>query len=413
MNFWLFIVFCILIIKYSWSQEPVIRPIDTYINLDTDFGAYKEAGEDKFYDSIPFPVLDKYHMLMSPSWYLYQARVWKRELDGQKTSDEAWFYMFRAFQLAGKTKAADSIVDLVNMKYSGSWVSKALKWYESKPSARNYNNFEKIFLEAPPAIQVHLYSDLVNAYEATCRSKDRDSVIQNWLLSGEWPMELIYYGYNLLQTTPNKAILFSEGPFESTALFLAQKKGLRPDVVVANLELLSYFPYRKCLSQRWEISIPEPISDNSGVAVSQIVDANPDKIFYITLSTAKTIFKYLKSQIFCEGLAYRIKKPSYSTFYKLLDNLENNYNLLYLNDSLSVNIFNRFRAHQFNMVYVPPILQLFDLYYYRDEPEKADKWFKIALNIAQKAGNADLVYTHKLFWNRDGKESERFNKRGR
>lgn len=382
------------------AQDPAIRPVETYLNLDTDFGRYREQGEEKYYDSIAFPVLEKYHMLMTPAWYAYQARVWQRDLRRGQAGPEGWLYLYRALLFSGKTRAADSVIQVVQSRGS-SWESELLSWYVQAPDKRSPGQFEILFQRAPSSAKVYMIPELFNAFEASCKIQARDSLLEVWTGHPEWPGELLYYGYNLLQTPTQGAYLFTDGPFETAAALLAQKQNIRPDVSVINLALLPYPDFQRCLRNHFKLMIPTALPKDIGQAISKIVENNPAVTFYISQNTAKIIFKTLRQPLFCEGLAYRIRKPSYSSFYRLMDNIQSNYNLRYLEDSLSANIFNKFRAPTFNMAYVPPLLQMFDLYYYRDEKDKAEQWFEKAHRIARRAGHEDAVLYHRLFWERD------------
>ncbi|MCX7650653.1 MAG: hypothetical protein N2050_08895 [Flavobacteriales bacterium] len=403
-GFFVTLVFAGLCIQL-WAQEPEVRPVETYLNLDADFGKYRDQGEEKYFDSIAFPVLEKYHMLMSPAWYAYQARVWARDLRKGKSGPEGWLYLFRALRHAGKTEAADSVRRYLSTAPQ-SWAARIVNWYALPPSKRNLREFEALFAEAPVSARVHLIPEYLNVLDAQCRLRSRDSLFGVWEKSGEWPQELVYYGYNMVQTLVPNAVLFSDGPFETSAILKIQSQDVRQDVAVINLHLLSYREYQTCLAQRLQLKIPSPLPEDPGLAIQKIVNANPTKIFYLTQNTAKTHFKTLGLPLYCEGLAYRLSKPSYSTFYRLMDNLQGNYNLRYLQDSLSHNIFNKFRAPSFNMAYVAPMLQIFDLYTYRDEKDKAEQWFEKALQVAKKCGHEDVVHMHRLFWERQGKEDE-------
>lgn len=413
LNFWgirlspLIVVLWFLLSGRSRAQDPEIRPVETYLNLDTDFGRYQEQGEEKYYDSIAFPVLEKYHMLMTPAWYAYQAKVWERDLRRGKAPPEGWLYLYRALIFSGKIRAADSLRKVI-LSRGKSWESDMINWYAQPADKRSLVQYEVLFRKAPASAQVHLIPELFNVMEASCNMPERDSLLEIWSTSQEWPQELIYYGYNLLQTPTQNAILFTDGPFETATALLVQKQNIRTDISVINLALLPYPDYKRCLQSHYKLALPEPLPKDIGQAIGKIVESNPKKVFYISQNTAKVVFKTLGQPLFCEGLAYRIKKPSYSSFYRMMDNIQSNYNLRYLDDSLSLNIFNKFRAPSFNMAYVPPLLQMFDLYYYRDEKDKAEQWFDKALRIARKAGHEDAVLYHRLFWER-GKNEEKPN----
>jgi hypothetical protein len=294
----------------------------------------------------------------------------------------------------------------VILNKGNSWESEILHWYGQPSEKRSLAQFEALFRRAPSSVKVHLIPELFNVLEASCKKKSSDSLLTAWTNSPEWPGELLYYGYNLLQTPTEGAFLLTEGPFETAAVLLAQKQNIRPDITVINLALLPYPDYQRCLRSQLKLELPASWPKDLGQAIGKIVESNPRLTFYISQNTAKVTIKTLGQPLFCEGLAYRIKKPSYSSFYRLMDNVQSNYNLRYLDDSLSQNIFNKFRAPSFNMAYVPPLLQMFDLYYYRDEKEKAEQWFEKARRIARKAGHEDAVLYHRLFWERSKNEEK-------
>lgn len=382
------------------GQDPVVRPVETYLNLDAEFGQYREQGQEKFFDSVAFPVLEKYNMLMSEAWYAYQAKVWQRDVSRGMAGEEGWLYMFRALRLAGKTQAADSLRKALEIHQPASWAAKAVWWYALDPGRRSLREFPSLFQQSPEPARPFLIPELMQVLDALCDTRRRDSLLQAWQNTGEWPRELIYYGYNLAQTPDENAVLFTDGPFETAAILQVQHLGVRPDVKVINLSYVGHPEYRNCVANRYNLNIPSTALLDPGSVIRQVVSHNPGRIFYISQSTTKTIFRTLGLPLYCEGLAYRIGKPSYSTFYKLLDNVENNYNLKYLEDSLSKNTFNKFRAAQFNTVYVAPLLQVFDLYYYKEDFPRAEYWFQKALKIAKLSGNEDLVRLHRLFWER-------------
>ncbi|MCS6982276.1 MAG: hypothetical protein N2110_09070 [Flavobacteriales bacterium] len=389
------------------GQEPVVRPVETYLNLDAEFGQYREQGQEKFFDSVAFPVLEKYNMLMSEAWYDYQAKVWERDLKKGVAGEEGWLYMFRALRLAGRPQAADSLKKALEIYQPASWAAKAVRWYALGPGQRPLREFPALFQQSPNTARPFLIPELLQVLDALCDTRRRDSLLQAWQNSEEWPKELVYYGYNLAQTPVENAVLFTDGPFETAAVLQVQHLGVRPDVKVINLFYLGHPEYRNCVAIRYNLNIPFTAHLDPGSVIRHVVTHNPSRAFYISQSTTKTIFRSLGLPLYCEGLAYRIGKPSYSTFYRLLDNVENNYNLKYLEDSLSKNTFNKFRAAQFNTVYVAPLLQVFDLYYYKEDFHRAEYWYQKALRIARQSGNEDLVRMHRLFWERKEEKPSR------
>lgn len=181
--------------------------------------------------------------IRSDAWYQEQANLWKKEIDKNPKNATAWYNYYNANRYARfeETKGPDrearlqSIIDEMEKVIPGTYEFYLLKFW-NQYDLKNLELIEKAYQLQPdrpdtyyPFISHYETNGESDQFNAFCRKLYQSQDIAPWLLN---------YNYNVLMSTAENAILFTNGDNDTYPAWLLQEvHQIRPNVTIINISL--------------------------------------------------------------------------------------------------------------------------------------------------------------------------------
>lgn len=378
--------------------------------------------------------------MMPQEWYAQQAKLWKIETGKDPQNGEAWRNYYLATEYANRDSdpsangaklakiledmqaaiVGDALPDLYKHLAAEKQISKLEKVFfsETGPTSlaksipglyellvlkarNNYDNkwlLKYAYQLRPDAPEI--YADLIVYYELNGETEEAQKFCERLYQSQHLASGLLEYNYNVLMSLEKNALLFTNGDNDTFPPWLLQRvKGIRPDVTVLNVHLISEQNYFKRLLNAKAVEIDlAKLSDKDVYRCipelgKAIAAGNPAVPVYFALTLDGMYTKGLATNLYVTGLASRYSSKRIDNLAMLRENVETNFRLDYLKfDWYSENhVSTPSMVAGLNTNYVAPFMMLAEHYEKAGEKKKADYWKSSALDIARAAGDQALL----------------------
>jgi hypothetical protein len=324
--------------------------------------------------------------------------VWQQEVEKNPKNSEAWLNYYRATRYAtqfspkeerGDRDIRDKIVQDMEKHILKSFEYYYVKYY-------HHNDPEHIeYLEKAYELQPEnplTYYDFIAQYERMREKEKMAFFCRKLYESQDIISSLLDYNYNVLISTNENAILFTNGDNDTYPLWLLQKvKGIRTDVMVVNLSLAHDIKYLKKLMEEQDINIKKvnPKEFDVGILINEIQEQAPDRPIYFAVTVAPYYRENLEDNLYLTGIVFQYSKERFDNIAVMKNNFENRYRLDYLtydwyNES---NISYNMMLQKMNLNYIAGTIQLYKHYRLSGDLAKADYWWNLGFIIADNADN--------------------------
>jgi hypothetical protein len=340
------------------------------------------------------------------NWYLKQAELWREEIDKNPKDPKAWHNYYNAVRYARfvetiKTQEKKEILQDI-VKQMGEAIPETFEYYYLKYKTYcniwDIEDLEKAYDLAPERYET--YSDFVGYYEVhNDREKMREFLLK-WYDSQDIASSLLNYNYNVLMSTDENPILFTNGDNDTYPIWMLQMvKGVRPDVTVVNASLMMVdekYLIRKLGEKNVEIDfdkLPTYRTDDFLPALVKYIGQNyPQVPVYLAATLWKNYIEPLKEDLYLTGLAYQFSPERIDNIALIKRNLEHHFRLDYLvHDWYEERFLATALMPNLNMNYTPAIIILCEHYKLSGMKDKSDEWKEMALMIAAKGGMKERV----------------------
>ncbi|MBN1348978.1 hypothetical protein JXJ21_06185 [candidate division KSB1 bacterium] len=349
-------------------------------------------------------------------WYKQQADLWKTEIEKNPANPEAWYNYYNAnryahfedISSAEKKRKLNEIIEKMAQAIPDTYEFYLLKYWTT------YDLFDLALIEKAYAIdpdRPDTYYPFISHYEIHGQEDKVREFCQKLYQSRDIAPWLINYNYNVLQSTGPNAILFTNGDNDTYPAWLLQHvQGVRSDVTIINISLAaveSYLPHklkkRNIILDYKELRQDAFIIQNgqkSGFSPQRfaqalgkaIADTYPDIPLYFSFTVTHEVIDFFKDNLYITGLAYRYIKKRIDNLALLQKNFEHEFRLNYLTFDWYDDAFPGEKLrNQTHLNYVPPMIMLLEHYQLSGETEKARYWKELALLLAERSGNKQLI----------------------
>jgi hypothetical protein len=257
------------------------------------------------------------------SYYVAQAGLWWEVLQKDLQNEDSWYNYYRANRNAqGKANWSSDFVKEGPHLRLGDDIVKLMG--EHIPESFTYNFVRGSTAAVYPGEGAYL----IKAYQmnpdfpgllatvatyatSTHNPELRKEANQRWFEKREFPIALMNYGYNTLQSVGENGILLTQHDNDTYPVWMLQDaKGIRTDVLVINIDFLLFDGYRERVFEQLdipafileEVDINEYETNWANVVQHFLGSYQGDRPVHIGLSVSQQWYQPFADQLKVEGL---------------------------------------------------------------------------------------------------------------
>ena len=353
-------------------------------------------------------IAEEFHEL---PWYEEQARLWKIEIDQNPKNEEAWMNYYQAKRAIlhknggnphGKSSPAMQVVNEMEEHIPQTFTFNYCKGNQlGKDEGWGAYNIKAHEINPEDA---RVYDNLVVYYEMQGDLAKRKAINEKWKAKKTYSPGLLSFGYNVLVSLEEKAVVLTTGDNDTYPLWMLQDAdGIRKDVIVANTYMIKDESYRNLLFKRMGVNVT--LAEQKALKMDGKSDQKDLEYFvrsfvktvhakgipiYAAATTQAQNDEVLKKNFYNVGLVSKYSEGSFDQYAFLQRNLMNRYVWDYLKHDFfneSIPVLVSFA----NDNYVPGLLVLRD--HFRAGEDQAGVQFceEILLKIAEKSRMKALI----------------------
>ncbi len=351
-------------------------------------------------------------VLKPHKFFVSQAELWWKELEKDTTNEKAWYNYYKANRYAEMTysettgydpgkkgkwtdegpflKEQNDIMDLISTSIPGTYTYYIFKKNGYHDEER-YEALTKAYALEPG--NPDTYDELIVYYETHSMPEKRKEFNTLWFKSNDLSAGFLAYSYNVLMSLDSGGTILTFGDVDTFPMWMLQDvMGIRQDITVLNISLLSIPEYREKMFKR--LSIPAldrefpdgSTPDNQQKIIDHILGNKPQDLpLYIGLPAWKKFSEY-ENDLYLVGLALQYSQKNIDNLALLKNNFENRYLLDYLKHPFSFDISQGI-INRNSVNYLPGIIKLYQHYRLSGDRAKAEQIKKLGLLIADKSGD--------------------------
>ncbi|MGD0756316.1 MAG: hypothetical protein ABR927_14785 [Bacteroidales bacterium] len=362
-------------------------------------------------------------------YFVQQAEIWWKEIEKDKTDENAWYNYYRANRYSLFTyKPSDG-------QWNGDWLKESTFLKDPAeiygliekniPNTYTYYRYKVVgnpsdtvmFNALLKAYKINpdnpeIYDSFVTFYEMKGNSAKRKEFDEKLYYANQISAGFLAYGYNVLMSMKPGGIILTFSDNDTYPLWLLQDVlNIRTDIVVLNTLLLMDPEYGEAVFKKINMPDASKIYDPSEIVhrekniVDFIFKNKPaSRSIYVGLPAWKQMseskktngYVYASDQIneyeknlYLVGLVLEYSSDNIDNIASLRNNFENNYSLDYIRNRFEYDISAEL-VDRMNINYLPGIFKLYEHYSQSGDLTNAKKMKDLGLIIAQKGGQGWL-----------------------
>lgn len=335
-------------------------------------------------------------------WYAEQADLWKNKCRKQPDDPHAWYNFF----LASKYKlwqgdvdryksTLDSILNAMSRYVGDSYEYNYLQYYNGDRRESWLEKAYQIDSKRPDT-----FYEFILHYERSGVPDKLEKFCKKLYESEDIAPNLLDYNYNMLNSTEQNAILFTNGDNDTyPGWVLQQAKNIRTDVTILNLHLFFTdrdYAKRKLESKGLDVDLTSLSTKSMTKFFTELLAMldreYPSIPLYVAVTVEKSLYKNIEDDLFMVGLALKYSKKRFDNMVRIKENLEYKFRLDALKNSwYKENHITRGLMDQLNVNYVVLFTKLATYLRDHEDREHARIWKDRALFLADKAKNESLI----------------------
>ncbi len=366
----------------------------------------------------PEPVRRIVYEVHPDEWYQQQAKLWKAEMAKNPNNPKAWHNYYNAVRYedffhasgnADKEQKLSKIVDDLGKQLPDSWEYHYLRYFNSGHDEKNFGDLEKAYQIDPS--RPDTYYDFIGHYESTGNEAEVTKFFKKLYESKDISPKLVNYNYNMLMSTEENSILFTNGDNDTyPARLLQEVKNIRPDVIILNISLSTAGTYLERNLKKLGIKVSRDelfdraIETNKDgkksfttynyfkIVLEEILKQKPDVPIFFASTLYQQYYQHIKGDTYIVGLAFRYCKERIDNVAFIKKNFEKRFRLDYLkydwyDEADPVNTI----LSEMNNNYVPPLILLQEHYKNSGETDKIEDINKLIYNIGYASGRTSVL----------------------
>lgn len=345
----------------------------------------------------------------SHEYYVQQAKLWWKETEKNKTSEDNWYNYWRACRNAQGTAnwSEDFVKESPYLRVSDD-ILKLME--ESIPNTFMYNYVAYARRGIDPSKGVYLLkaydmnpnfegikANMITYAVSILDTDLRKKVNIEWFKNNELSPGLISYAYNVLMSVEPNSIILTQHDNDTYPLWMLQDvKGIRTDVTVINFDFLLLDSYREKVFEMLRIKqIDLQLTKNyelnwENVLKHFLTNYNLDKPLYFGMTVSPDLYKDFSDKMNVSGLTYRFSNKPFNKAQLNKSLLENSFLLDYLKLQPSFDINLKHVIGQ-NINYLICFKIMYDSYIEQKELDKALKIKELANLIAADSSDKSII----------------------
>jgi hypothetical protein len=242
---------------------------------------------------------------------------WQNFVKKDKKNADGWLNYYSAIRFRSNSLAdakldtrLDSIENAMKKNVAGTWQQLYVHYWNGNNNVSRFASIEK-------ANQLHpnhqgIIRQMIAYYTITGNLQKAGEFTAAWQKTNYLHQSYLDYANNVLQSVATGAVLFSNGEFDTYPVLYQQSKGIRSDVQVISISLLSNGKNRVSIFKRFGMILPDndTMSTVDASFLKRIAASNSAKKIYIAATVGQGVLTLLKSNLYATGLAFRYSETS-------------------------------------------------------------------------------------------------------
>jgi hypothetical protein len=326
---------------------------------------------------------------------------WMNAAESAPSDEIAWFNYYRSsryiaegsFDVDGAAIELNSIDEHMQKFNAGTWEQLIVEYWNSDRNPLKFPMLEKAYSmrpDDPISLRFMQGKEFISGALLKC-----GSLYEDWKNTGDAPKTTEIYAYNVLQSLPADAVIFTNGELDTYPL-LWQIKQANSSVKVISISFCSRPENRKRLFANAGLILPVNDTDSAinEYFIRSVAAANPQRKIYLAASCGSSILDQLKDSLYCTGLAFRYSSTPLEHLVFLRNNVGTKMKLDQVGKGVGgKNRFDLSSATYLEMNYYLPLLLAANQYAASGNTAKANELRTKAKKIRTRAGYEDPIMT--------------------
>lgn len=372
--------------------------------IQGNLGLYAQAAPTHTSVTASQSEIEQYSIFMDPVFgygenenltNFNSRNFWFRIAESAPNDAAAWFNYYRSTRYIAEGSAGfdelqkelDLIDDHMRKNVAGTWEQLIVEYWNSNRDVEKSGSLEaayKLRPEDPITLRFMIGKDYLSG-----QTFKAVQMYSDWKATGDAPQSTEDYAYNVMQSLPKDAILFTNGEMDTYPLLFQLQQAGNSSVKLISMLFCSRSANRTTLFKNAGIVLPDNdvTSPMDAEFIRRVAGANPGKKIYVASTCGGEVLSGLSAQLYCTGLAFRYSADPLDHLNFLRDNVGVKMKLTGVGKAVkSKHRFDVNYASKLEMNYYLPLLIAADSYATAGNPTRAKELRTKAKAIRVRAG---------------------------